>query len=613
MGRGVLKIIIGIMILLCCPNYLIAAGTKTPHDYEFNENLCKHCHGVDIFGKSNSIYGEPATGKHTNHMEYIRSKESSSDKNNLFWNATYSTDEKDEFGTFFSHWDKCDECHETSLPNKLDDLHLNKKTDISIKFNNNKCDAPGGCHEKYGTTSLNWNTSGAANEAIIYNYYGEEFKQDNCVICHFPSMDMARDNKTQLFLKSDIVSMCNDCHGENKRYETKVSHPLNVKIDEQIFLNREIPEKFGMDKYYYNTITCSTCHDPHGESCRTCHFNLNNNKVYKNQNVSIVRKKAYLKIENSFDVVFDYDMHTFKKEVFFQQPPYLEDPELKKVRDSLCNPCHTLETSLKVDVKDPHKEKKCIHCHRTIPTDPDEMCINLKALEATNLQLRKGVSRVEAFLKFDVLTICNNCHKDKKHLHPINVKSKKKVSSDLKLDQWDQVTCTTCHDAHTNYSNKKDVVLYRRESDKEGLCYICHANDPDFIKNNPHDFNNRNKCAFCHATDSSTTEEGMKILKERKPGLYNKEFITRCNVCHMRNINTHKIGVFLQQEDMVSNYRLDIQDRLTCGTCHDYHFVEKIILEPKIKKGIKDFCSQCHRDIDEVKNTLENIKKEIVK
>ncbi|MBI5417504.1 hypothetical protein HZA55_06105 [Candidatus Poribacteria bacterium] len=604
--------------------------TKTPHDWEF---ACNRCHGADVFGKpsSASFFGEPPSGRHTQHMEYVKNNENSDNLINLFRNQSYKDKINSKTNESLTVWDLCDECHRTSSPDQLDDLHLNKKTDWKVnedEFVNfvdkdtKSCSKKGKCHiDKNSLKNIDdnakliWDTTGTTT-FTYYDYYDREYKQDNCTSdCHFPSLDMARDTKTSLFLKSDIITMCNYCHGENKREETKAIHPLNIKIEEQVFLNNELPGKFGMDKYYFNIITCSTCHEPHGESCRTCHSNLNNSKIYKlkNNNVEIKKEKVYLRIEKNQDVKFNDETHSFKKEIFFQQGTYSEDSELKKVRDSLCNPCHTLETSLKVDVKDPHKEKKCNHCHKTIPTDPDGMCINIKAQETSDVLLRKGINRVESYLKFDVQTLCSNCHKEIKHLHPVNVKAKMKVPSELRLDEWNQITCNTCHDAHTNYSNKEAVPLYRMESEKNGLCYQCHVNDPLFTKINPHEFKDKNKCVFCHATESTTTQDGMKKMLERKPNkLYSKELNSRCNICHGKDLNTHKVGVFLS-EDIADSYRLDSQNRITCGTCHDYHFVKKIIINPSAKSGMEDFCIQCHKDLEVSKTNLENIRKEIVK
>lgn len=74
-----------------------------------------------------------------------------------------------------------------------------------------------------------------------------------CQDCHQKTPVRGKDDYTALIFKEGIVSLCSGCHkGEHYREE----HPLELRPE------AAVPEDLHLDNSY--TITCATCHNPHG-------------------------------------------------------------------------------------------------------------------------------------------------------------------------------------------------------------------------------------------------------------------------------------------------------------------------------------------------------------
>jgi predicted CXXCH cytochrome family protein len=73
--------------------------------------------------------------------------------------------------------------------------------------------------------------------------------------------------------------------------------------------------------------------------------------------------------------------------------------------------------------------------------------------------------------------ICSGCHKLLGSSHPVGIKPSMTIPPDLPLDDRRMMTCTTCHDPHAEYVNRrtgeKTMYLRRPEPGKQ-FCMACH-------------------------------------------------------------------------------------------------------------------------------------------
>jgi len=76
---------------------------------------------------------------------------------------------------------------------------------------------------------------------------------ERCVSCHASKPEPGKDDYTTVTFVDQIVTLCSDCHPD-AHYRDE--HPVEIRPE------LEVPQEFHLDEYY--TMTCATCHDPHG-------------------------------------------------------------------------------------------------------------------------------------------------------------------------------------------------------------------------------------------------------------------------------------------------------------------------------------------------------------
>jgi hypothetical protein len=76
---------------------------------------------------------------------------------------------------------------------------------------------------------------------------------EKCVSCHASKPEPGKDDYTTVTFVDQIVTLCSDCHPD-AHYRDE--HPVEIRPES------EVPQEFHLDNYY--TMTCATCHDPHG-------------------------------------------------------------------------------------------------------------------------------------------------------------------------------------------------------------------------------------------------------------------------------------------------------------------------------------------------------------
>ncbi len=83
------------------------------------------------------------------------------------------------------------------------------------------------------------------------------FMQDvhQCQRCHETIPDAKHDDFTSVTFKKDIVTLCVECHTPLVNHD---KHPVDIRPE------RPVPIDLHLDNYL--SITCVTCHDPHGKA-----------------------------------------------------------------------------------------------------------------------------------------------------------------------------------------------------------------------------------------------------------------------------------------------------------------------------------------------------------
>lgn len=542
---------------------------RNPHDKEF---ACNKCHGT------NSKYGQPETGKHKEHL----------DETNIirfanFRNESYK-DPKDKNGNYISRWDLCDECHYDKDVNSKIKNHLDGAVQVTLNEFGGNFSLAGSCSSVncHNDPNLTRSWGGGLVSYSTENFI-REYKNKNCIQCHVFSVDMAKDTRETVILTKPVQRLCmEDCHKKGADYEVKVNHPVNI-IPSPILIdamkNQSEFDDYPLDEW--DSMTCNTCHDPHGESCQSCHFDFGNEKVYPRGKI-IKRSTVFLRSADGNLDEFDFEKHT-----------YGDNPlDFNRVANNLCKVCHEIKSPNRVKIENPHWERQCMSCHKEFPYNINEVCISWKVNDFNRVKLRESV---DIYTKVEIKVLCQECHDNSNHSHPLDVEPKKSAPADIPLDRWKSITCYTCHNAHLPYGEtvltedwnikKRDLPVYRRKDVANDLCQACHSGNEKFKRKNPHAENeSENKCKFCHVVLPELTQ-GSALS-------YDKNIVNRCNTCHREDKNTHLINVTPKME--LSGFPLAVGNKINCATCHNYHDPAKLLFVDKFKKGVKSFCFNCH-------------------
>ncbi|HEY6000442.1 MAG TPA: multiheme c-type cytochrome [bacterium] len=74
-----------------------------------------------------------------------------------------------------------------------------------------------------------------------------------CTDCHETAPQRGRDDHLSVTFKDTIVNLCSTCHQDEHHRE---EHPVEIRPE------GAVPDDLHLDSTY--TVTCATCHDPHG-------------------------------------------------------------------------------------------------------------------------------------------------------------------------------------------------------------------------------------------------------------------------------------------------------------------------------------------------------------
>ncbi len=108
----------------------------------------------------------------------------------------------------------------------------------------------------------------------------------------------------------------------------------------------------------------------------------------------------------------------------------------------------------------PHAFKECSSCH--VSRDPS----GARARQMTG----------------PVTLLCNTCHEKtlaEGYMHPVDVRPEHvAIPADMPLSRSGELTCSTCHDVHADYSTPYGAPSHflRRQEGGNAFCKICHQN-----------------------------------------------------------------------------------------------------------------------------------------
>ncbi len=571
--------------------------------------LCNSCHG-----EGNS-YGYPRSGEHRKHVEGLLHSDKIS--NESYDDEMLEDPNPDDGVAVFgqkSVWDSCDECHHASVPYSqrtatfdcdschgetpdipdLEEpdnvLHIDGEVkvvfmDTTATFNqvSRTCSGLDRCHVTAPVDNARWGRGGKTAKEIK-----EDFFESVCRDCHTNTRDVEQLTRDKIYFGRSVNSLCDRCHGEDEDQEVTVKHSLDFEITNEQRLS--FPAAFPFEQG--NIFTCSTCHSPHGEICQSCH-SLNDRGVNDNKDVDRVfggqvydyylaagmssgrqtvtpirRSNVFLRTVATLD--YDYSNHSFN---------YSDIETLKK---NFCTACHAasfrnLNTGINI-----HLNFQCNDCHRELPYTK-RICTKAEAFGGEifpDIYFDR-----DAAVSGDINVACSSCH-PKKHFHlpKLQLLINRKLPGDLKLSEWKELTCATCHDPHLKYG--ETGLIFKRLTDKgRGLCEVCHGDDKKFKSVNPH--GRKDKCVYCHFVEPNRSRN----LLDGEKKILSKDYISRCEICHSDWVNTHPINVY-PFDDNELGLKLNRQDMLSCGSCHDYHEPKEIVI-PKADAD-NGICGICH-------------------
>ncbi len=110
----------------------------------------------------------------------------------------------------------------------------------------------------------------------------------------------------------------------------------------------------------------------------------------------------------------------------------------------------------------PHDFKRCSSCH--IQADPSRSSVEMAR------KMTEPISR-----------ICGTCHEkalSEGYSHPVDVRPQRViVPADMPLSDSGEITCSTCHDVHSEYTTPYGTTtnFLRRGESGRAFCKICHG------------------------------------------------------------------------------------------------------------------------------------------
>ncbi|HLB24862.1 MAG TPA: cytochrome c3 family protein [Nitrospirota bacterium] len=345
---------------------------------------------------------------------------------------------------------------------------------------------------------------------LCIDCHGESFVKKNphfnqkerglCVFCHQTEPQKMDTDKTVRF-RFGILRSCNFCHNLAGR-----NHPVNV--------DRDVAPPKSLPRDIDGSVTCATCHDPHGTAdtlhflkreyiktveasrsfnphkndCPACHAKM----PKKGQATCEVIEE--LRYEGSVDLLCNscHGTHSVHPVNIFPGPGMVIPKSLPLGCDGKinCITCHDVsnckEGKLRLRLfneQDGSMRRLCFSCHdeqKFAKYNPHkDISSGEDCLFCHERQPYKGDSASTVSFISSLGMICLRCHES--YPHPAGLDHMRpprmEVPADLPLDHAGQVTCITCHNPHIDAQKKKTADEMDRRLRRPGdrLCDACHV------------------------------------------------------------------------------------------------------------------------------------------
>lgn len=239
---------------------------------------------------------------------------------------------------------------------------------------------------------------------------------------------------------------------------------------------------------------------------------------------------------------------------------------------------------------------RCLDCHLTVPGEGDEPRVFV----------------------MDISSLCLSCHTEVKELsHPVDMRPSMQVPSDLPLDWKSEMTCVTCHFAH---SDGYGGTHLRSMMGGAGFCVLCHADyetnmhkgtigaahivgdstrryvaleDDKLLDNLPFDDLSL-KCLTCH--DALFATDSLVDTRQDALGFFHNENgigLSHPIGVYYADARRRYFGAYRAASDLPPQIRF-FNGMVGCGTCHNPYSKDGHALLV-ISNRQSALCFACHR------------------
>ncbi len=217
-----------------------------------------------------------------------------------------------------------------------------------------------------------------------------------------------------------------------------------------------------------------------------------------------------------------------------------------------------------------------------------------------------------------ITEICNKCHEkglSEGYMHPYDVKPQRVfIPADMPLSPSGELTCSTCHDVHADYTTPYGAPTHflRRGESGEAFCKICHGNLNALSSGHSASLGEAHFRSQYVVTDSSQEIDAMsRNCISCHDGTYATSVTIRVGTWKhqmgfMRHDqNSHPIGIDYESVRINRGAKTDLRPmdivdprikffngKIGCGSCHDPYSTipQQLVMSDENSK----LCFACH-------------------
>jgi predicted CXXCH cytochrome family protein len=246
----------------------------------------------------------------------------------------------------------------------------------------------------------------------------------------------------------------------------------------------------------------------------------------------------------------------------------------------------------------PHDFKQCSSCH--VLAEPSR---------SSGVMARRMTE--------PITRICDNCHEKTQsegYMHPCDVRPQRvHIPADMPLSEFGEITCSTCHDVHSEYTTPYGAPtrFLRRGETGKAFCKICHGNFAALSNGHSGSLGEAHfrsqyietasrleldpmskNCLSCH-DGSYATSATIKVGNWR----HERELMRYDQGSHPIGSDYESVRLSQPKSDLIPLSMVDrrirfFDGKVGCGSCHDpYSTIPKRLT---ISDEHSKLCFSCH-------------------